>query len=158
MFPTPPKTIEVIPHADESSLNALSSLNEATASLEATLRSSQHALHEQHLARQALQDEVITLRECADVVPALEHEVLAQGARADRLEEAVGHLVTRNEALQVPSTQPDATRVRSWREVASRPPAAHAQCARCWRIFGSTRAARCRARRRCGVSPPAWPT
>lgn len=94
-------TIDVLPPADAASLRALSSLNEASASLEATLSQSQTALQAQHMQRLQLQDEVDALRGCAEALPLLEHEVLAQGARADGLEDALGRVVAKNEALQV---------------------------------------------------------
>ena len=94
-------TIDVLPPADAASLHALSSLNEASASLEATLAQSQTALQEQHMHRMQLQEEVDSLRDCAETLPLLEHEVLAQGERADGLEDALGRVVARNEALQV---------------------------------------------------------
>ena len=83
-----------------SSLGAITSVIEASSSLEASLKESQGALHQQRLQRLALQDEVSALSSYAAAVPLLEHEVLAQGDRADALEEVLRVVVAKNEALQ----------------------------------------------------------
>ena len=55
-----------------ASLGALSSMDEASFSLENSLRESQGALHQQRLQRLALQDTVSTLSSYAAAVPLLE--------------------------------------------------------------------------------------
>ena len=85
---------------DASSLNALTLINYASSSLEASLKESQGALHQQRLQRVALQDEVSVLSSYAAAVPLLEREVLAQGDRADALEDALRVVIAKNEALQ----------------------------------------------------------
>ena len=85
---------------DASSLNALTLINDASSSLEASLKESQGALHQQRLQRVALQDEVSVLSSYAAAVPLLEREVLAQGDRADALEDALRVVIAKNEALQ----------------------------------------------------------
>ena len=85
---------------DAASLNALTLINDASSSLEASLKESQGALHQQRLQRVALQDEVSVLSSYAAAVPLLEREVLAQGDRADALEDALRVVIAKNEALQ----------------------------------------------------------
>lgn len=80
--------------------SAFSLLKEASSSLEVSLKESQGALHEQRLQRLTLQDEVIALSSYAAVAPLLEHEVLAQGDRADALEDALRVAVAKNAHLQ----------------------------------------------------------
>lgn len=85
---------------DATSLSAISLINDASSSFEASLKESQGALHEQRLQRVALQAEVSVLSSYAAAVPLLEHEVLAQGDRADALEDVLRVVVAKNEALQ----------------------------------------------------------
>lgn len=85
---------------DATSLSAITLINDASSSFEASLKESQGALHEQRLQRVALQAEVSVLSSYAAAVPLLEHEVLAQGDRADALEDVLRVVVAKNEALQ----------------------------------------------------------
>ena len=76
------------------------SITAACSTLEARFRESQGRLHETRMERMALEDEVSALSVYAAATPLLEQEILVQGDRADALQEELGSVVAKNEALE----------------------------------------------------------